>query len=76
MMFQYANLFLYWRDDRLFKKHVVAMMPNVTFSWSVKDENTLPLDAFDNAGSRPVRVKSQGWYDRVVMRLIGCLLRR
>ncbi|MDE0812286.1 MAG: hypothetical protein OSB69_23670, partial [Alphaproteobacteria bacterium] len=61
--FQYANLFIYWRDDRPYKRHVVSMMPNVTQSWTVRDENALPLDAFDNAGQRPVRVTSQPWYD-------------
>ena len=61
--FQYANLFIYWRDDRPYKRHVVSMMPNVTQSWTVRDENALPLDAFDNAGQRPVRITSQPWYD-------------
>ena len=49
VMFQYANLFLYWRDDLLYKKHVIAMMANLTYSPSVEDDNTLLRDAFDNA---------------------------
>ena len=61
--FQYANLFIYWRNDRPYKKHVVSMMPNLTQSWSVQGENSLPMDSFDNAGQRPLRVQSQPWYD-------------
>ena len=61
-LFNFANLFIYWRDDRPYKSQLVSMMPNVTYSWSVKNEDSLPLDAFDCAGQRPVKVSALPWY--------------
>ena len=39
------------------------MIPNVTQNWLFKDHNTIPLDAFDKVGLRPVRVRARAWYD-------------
>jgi len=60
--FEHAHLHVYFREDRPYKRDIVSMMPNVRGVWRVRGENSIPLDAFDEAFGRPIVVPTDKWY--------------
>lgn len=61
--FDHARLFVYYRDDRPYKRQIIEMNPLVDRQLVAHDRSvTIPVDYFDIVSGRPIEAPDPSWY--------------
>lgn len=67
-LFDDAELYVYFRNDRVYKKQVLDMNADIDVVIEMTGNSSYPVDFFDRAGDRPISHPNARWYQKGLYR--------